>query len=385
MFERFEHALDRAVAGGRVAGAVAMVVDRDGVTYHHAAGRRSLDAPTAMTPDSVFWLASMTKAVVSVAALTLVEQGKLSLDGDLAPLIPEFATLSVLEGFDVEGKPSLRKPKRPVTLRHLLTHTAGFGYGFINPQIGQWQSAAGAGDPTSGLRKDLVQPLLFDPGDQWAYGINTDWVGVAVEAASGLRLDAYLSRTLFAPLGMHDTGFARSADQLTRAAGMHARLETGDLAPIPFGMVENPEVLSGGGGLYSTAADYGRFLRMLLNGGALDGARVLSAETARSLGDVQTGALRAGAFPSVAPTISRDFDLYPDMLTGHGLATMITPHATGEGRSAGSLAWAGLGNTYYWADVEAGKAGLILTQILPFGDPDVVGLMRELERCAYGR
>ena len=153
---------------------------------------------------------------------------------------------------------------------------------------------------------------------------------------------------------------------------------------IPFGMPADPEVLSGGGGLYSTAHDYGRFLRMLLGGGELDGARILSAETARGLSDVHTGERRAGFIRTAMPNLSSDFDLYPDMATGHGLATMVTPQATAEGRNAGSLAWGGLANTYYWADPAAGKAGLLLTQLLPFGDPEVLALMRALERDAYG-
>jgi CubicO group peptidase (beta-lactamase class C family) len=152
---------------------------------------------------------------------------------------------------------------------------------------------------------------------------------------------------------------------------------------IPFGMPPNPEVLSGGGGLYSTARDYSRFLRMLLNGGALDGVRVLSEATVRGLSDIHTGERRAGYIRTSMANLSNDFDLYPQMATGHGLATMVTPRATPEGRSAGSLAWAGLGNTYYWADPAAGKAGVLMTQLLPFADPEILDLFRALERDAY--
>ncbi len=152
---------------------------------------------------------------------------------------------------------------------------------------------------------------------------------------------------------------------------------------IPFGLPDDPEVLSGGHGLYATAPDYGRFLRMLLNGGTLDGVRILSAESMAELGRVQTGARRAGALKSADPTLSNDFDVYPGMQTGWGLATMISPEPSPDGRSAGSLAWGGLANTYYWADPAAGKAGLILTQLLPFGDPDTLALFAGLERCSY--
>jgi CubicO group peptidase (beta-lactamase class C family) len=380
MYRAFEAALDAAVAQGRIAGAVALVTDRDGTTYQQAAGSRTLGGPAAMDPDTVFWVASMTKAIASVAALQLVERGELSLDGELAALLPDLSGLAVLEGLDAAGRPKLRPARRPVTLRHLLTHTSGFGYPWIAPEIGAWLQATGAPDSVSGLRAAHRQPLLFDPGEGWAYGIGIDWVGIAVEAASGQRLDAYLAEHVLGPLGMTDTRFALSPDQEARRAGMHARGPDGGLIPIPFALAANPEVLSGGGGLYSTAPDYGRFLRMLLGAGP----QVLGAESMAALATVQTGDLRAGAWTSAAPNLSRDIDLYPGMQTGWGLATMITPEASAEGRRAGALAWAGLANTYYWADPAAGKAGLILTQVLPFGDADALGLFGSLERGAYG-
>jgi CubicO group peptidase (beta-lactamase class C family) len=384
MYRAFEEALDAAVAEGRIVGAVALVVDRDGVTYQHAAGQRSLGAAPAMDQDTVFWIASMTKAIGSVAALQLVERGKLSLDGDLAPLLPDLAGLEVFDGLNADGTPKLRPARGPVTLRQLLTHTSGFGYAWLNAEIAAWLSATGAPGPMSGLRSAHRQPLMFDPGQGWAYGIGIDWVGIAVEAASGQRLDAYLAEHVLGPLGMTDTAFRLSAEQAARTAGMHARGPDGAPAAIPFGLPDDPEVLAAGHGLYATAPDYGRFLRMLLNGGELDGARILSAESMAELCRVQTGARRAGALKSVDPTLSNDFDVYPGMQTGWGLATMITPQPSRDGRGAGSLAWGGLANCYYWADPAAGKAGLILSQLLPFGDRDTLALFAGLERGAYG-
>ena len=380
MYAGFEKALEAAVASGRIAGAVAAVADRDGVTYTRQAGVRQAGEPAAMTQDTIFWLASMTKAVVSVAALREVEAGRLSLDGDLSGLLPEFSDLKVLEGFGEDGAPRLRPARRAPTLRDLLTHTSGFGYGFLSPDLTRWHQATGAPDPNGGTRAAHVLPLLHDPGEAWTYGIGIDWAGLAVEAASGQRLDAYLDEHILGPLGMTDTGFA-PVDPARRATA-HLRVE-GTLfpAPTPPGGT-GAEVLSGGGGLHGTAPDYIRFLRMLLNGGELDGARVLKPETVRSLGEVQTGALRAGAFKTANGALSTDFDLYPDMHTGHGLATMVTPEATREGRSPGALAWAGIFNTYYWADPEAGKAGVLMTQLMPFGDPDVLALLRALETGA---
>ena len=380
MYAGFEKALQAAVASGRIAGAVAAVADRDGVTYTREAGVRQAGEPAAMTQDTIFWLASMTKAIVSVAALREVEAGRLSLDGDLSGFLPEFVDLKVLEGFGEDGAPRLRPARRAPTLRDLLTHTSGFGYAFLSEDLTRWHAATGAADPNGGTRAAHVLPLLHDPGEAWSYGIGVDWAGLAVEAASGQRLDAYLAEHILGPLGMTDTGFA-PVDP-TRRATAHLRVE-GTLfpAPTPPGGTE-AEVLSGGGGLHGTAPDYLRFLRMLLNGGALDGARILKAETVRALSEVQTGALRAGAFKTANGVLTTDFDLYPDMQTGHGLASVVTPEATKEGRSPGALNWAGIFNTYFWADPEAGKAGVLLTQLMPFGDPDVLALLRALERGA---
>ena len=380
MYAGFEKALEAAVASGQIAGAVAAVADRDGVTYTRQAGVRQAGEPAAMTQDTIFWLASMTKAIVSVAALREVEAGRLSLDGDLSGLLPEFSDLKVLEGFGEDGTPRLRPARRAPTLRDLLTHTSGFGYAFLSADLTRWHAATGAADPNGGTRAAHVLPLLHDPGEAWSYGIGIDWAGLAVEAASGQRLDAYLAEHILGPLGMTDTGFA-PVDP-TRRAVAHLRVE-GTLfpAPTPPGGTE-AEVLSGGGGLHGTAPDYIRFLRMLLNGGALDGARVLQPETVRALSEVQTGALRAGAFKTANGVLTTDFDLYPDMQTGHGLASVVTPEATKEGRRPGALNWAGIFNTYFWADPEAGKAGVLLTQLMPFGDPDVLALLRALERGA---
>ena len=377
MFARFEQALAEAIGQGRIAGAVALVADRGGVTYEHAAGLRAVGEAAAMDAATTFWIASMTKAITSAAALQLVERGKLTLDRDLSGLVPDFKDLQVLTP---DG--GLRPAKGPVTLRQLLTHTSGFAYGFTSAELASWIQATGF-DANAGTRASQRQPLLFDPGEGWIYGIGIDWAGLVVEAAGGQRLDAYFREHILEPLGMADTGFERSPEQTARKAGVHARGPDGALVQIPFGFPPNPEVFSGGGGLSSASRDYGRFLRMLLNGGALDGERVLGEDTVRGLSDIHTGERRAGYIKSAMGNLSNDFDLYPQMTTGHGLATMVTPEATAEGRAAGSLAWAGLLNTYYWADPASGKAGLLLTQLLPFGDPEVLALMRALERDAY--
>jgi methyl acetate hydrolase len=383
MSAAFETAVAQAIDTQRVAGAVAIIVNRDDVTYAHAAGRRAVDADAPMDADTIVWLASMTKAVVSVAALQQVEQGRLTLDGDLAGLVPEFRDLQVLDGFDAEGAPRLRPARGPVTLRQLLSHTSGFGYAFTSPDLGRYGETLGR-PLLDGSRACHVQPLLFDPGEGWLYGIGIDWAGLAIEAATGRRLDAVVGETLLAPLGMTETAFGVPENRAHRRAAIHARLPEGGLTVFPFEMPPEPEVIGGGGGLYGTVRDYGRFVRMLLGGGALDGVRVISPATAGLLGAIETGERRAGYITSALPFMSHDFEPYPDMRTAHGLISMITPEPTAEGRRPGALAWAGLANTYWWADPEAGVGGVLATQLMPFADPEVLALLRSLERSAYG-
>lgn len=388
MFETFETDLAAAVAAGEIAGAVALVADRDGVIYETAAGVRAAGQPAPMDADTLFGLASMTKAICSVAVLREVEQGRLDLDADLSGLIPEFADLKVLEGFGDDGQPHLRPARGKVTLRQLLTHTSGFAYDFASPDLGRWSQVTAAPNMMTGLRAAYLTPLLFDPGEKWTYGVGIDWAGVTLEAAAGQRLDAYLDQHIFGPLGMTDTCFRPNAEQAARRASVHMAGPEGGLFPLPASPLDaqgEPEVFSAGGGLVGTARDYARFLRMLLNGGELDGARILNPETVDLLGQVQTGSLRAGAFKAASPGVTHDFDLFPDQLTGWGLATMISPDAGPNGRSAGALAWAGIFNTYYWVDRAAGLAGVLMTQKLPFGDPQVLALLESLERSAYGK
>jgi CubicO group peptidase (beta-lactamase class C family) len=380
---RFEDAVAAAIGEGKIAGAVALAVDRGGIVYEHAAGVRAAGQPAAMSRDTVFWIASMTKALTSVAALQLVEQGRLSLDGDLTALLPEFAALQVLEGIE-DGRAKLRPARSAPTLRQLLTHTAGFAYAFTDPRLAAY--AASGGVVSGDTRAAHAQPLMFDPGEGWTYGINIDWAGVAIEAASGRRLDAYMAEAVLGPLGMADTSFGPRAADAGRRAALHVKGPNGELVATPLTpTVEvQPEVISGGGGLYSTAPDYARFLQMLLNGGELDGRRLLAETTVRSLSEVHSGPYRAGAWTSPAPHVSHDFDPLPGHDAGHGLATLVNPRPGPHGRSAGSLAWAGLANTYYWADPAAGKAGVLMTQQMPFGDPAVLDLLAALERGVYG-
>ena len=198
-----DEVLKAAIDRGDVPGVVAMAATRDGAIYQGAFGRRALPDGAAMTPDTVFWLASMTKAITSTAAMQLVDEGKLALDRPIADVLPELAAPQVLEGFDAAGEPQLRPAKRPITLRHLLTHTAGFVYDIWNAEMGRYMEKAGVPGIISCQNAALALPLVFEPGEKWDYGINIDWVGKAVERASGQTLGDYFAEHLFGPIGMN--------------------------------------------------------------------------------------------------------------------------------------------------------------------------------------
>jgi len=378
-----DQALRQAAEAQQIPGVVALATTGSEVIYQGAYGKRSLDKPDAMTADSVFWIASMTKAITTAAAMQLVEQGKLALDAPVGKVLPDLAAPQVFEGFDASGKPKLRAARRAITLRHLMTHTAGYCYNIWNGAMGRYMEQAGIPGITTCENKALTLPLASDPGERWEYGINIDWVGKAVEAVSGKRLDVYLKDHIFTPLGMRDTGFKLGAAQRERLVGMHQRGADGSLTPVPFEMAQEPEFHMGGGGLYGTAPDYIRFVRMLLNGGTLDGNRVLAAETVKLMGENHIGDLTVGKMTTAIPEASNDFDPWPDQDKKWGLSFMINTKRTPEGRSPGSLAWAGLANTYFWVDPARNVGGVIMTQVLPFIDPKAIELYGALERGVY--
>jgi len=375
--------LASGVADGDVPGVIALAASRDGVIFAEAFGERELGSGVDMTLDTVCWIASMTKALTSTAALQQVEQNRLSLDEPLADVLPQLGTIQVLDGFEPDGTPRLRPPARPVTLRHLLTHTAGFGYDVWNADVGRYATHAGLPSITDCKNDALKTPLLFDPGDRWEYGINIDWVGKAVEAVTNQSLETYLRTNVFEPLQMRDSGFILGPDQRARRSGMHRRHPDGALEPIEFELTQDPEFFMGGGGLYSTGPDYLRFLRALLGDGELDGARILQSETVDDMFRNHVGDIDAGILRTVNPDASNDHDPYPGMPIRWGLGFMITTEAVPGGRSANSVAWAGLANTYYWIDRERGVTGLIMTQILPFVDARVINLYGNFERAVY--
>jgi len=373
-----------AVANGRIAGLVAAAADGKSVVYEAAFGLRRIDTPHAMTTDTVFRIASMTKAVTAAAAMQLVEQGKLSLDAPARDILPVLAKTQVLDGFDSNGAPILRAPRGEITLRNLLTHSAGFVYDTWNADMNRYAQKTGLPAARTGLLAALEAPLAFDPGSRWEYGINIDIAGRMVEVASGLDLETYLQRHICMPLGMHDTSFDQRPDWDARLATVHARQADASLKPLDLPAAAKPrEFYPGGGGLFSTAADYLRFLRALMHGGILDGARILRPETVALMGQNQMGALDVQPMPSQIPFLSNDVNLFPGMQKKWGLSFLINTQESPHGRSAGSLAWAGLNNTYYWLDPNKQVAGVLMTQTLPFADPSVLQTLDGFERALY--
>jgi CubicO group peptidase (beta-lactamase class C family) len=366
-----------------IPGVVAVAATDNEVIYQGAFGKRDLSKDDPMTADSVFWIASMTKAITAAAGMQLVEQGKLSLDEPIGKLVPDLASPQVLEGFDANGEPKLRPAKTPITLRHLMTHTAGYCYDVWNGDMGKYVEKTGTPAIFSCLNAALKGPIMSEPGTRWEYGINIDFVGKAVEAASGKRLDDYLRDNIFAPLGMNDTSFKITDSQRQRLVAMHARGEDGALAPIPFELEQNPEFHMGGGGLYSTAADYIKFTQMILSKGRGNGNQLLKPETVALMSQNHIGDLTIGKMATTAPMYSNDVDLYPDIVKKWGLSFLINTAKTAEGRSPGSLAWAGLANTYFWIDPARNVSGVILMQLLPFVDHKSLEAFAGFERGVY--
>jgi CubicO group peptidase (beta-lactamase class C family) len=297
--------------------------------------------------------------------------------------VPELGETQVLEGFDDAGQPLTRPPRRPITLRHLLTHTAGFAYEIWSEEIIRYQEAKGVPGIITCQNAALTTPLLFDPGERWQYGINIDWAGRMVEAVSGKRLGAYLQENVFEPLGMRDTAFELRPDMRARLAKIHQRGADDGFTALDLEIPQQPEFEMGGGGLYGTAGDYLKFVHMILNRGAAGGHQALRPETVDMMARNQMGECRVGPLKTAMPPLSNDAEFFPGMAKTWGLTFMINAEQAPTGRSAGSLAWAGLANSYYWIDPKKGVGGVYLTQILPFADKKALPLFLDFERTVY--
>lgn len=370
---RIDTAFQRYVDDGKMAGAVALVMRHGQVAYFRAFGDADREAHRPMTTDALFRIASQTKAVTSVAVMMLVEEGRLALSDPVSRYIPSFAHTSVLTRSDTGAV--LAPATRPITIRDLLTHTAGISYGTdslvadryralgLGPAAGWGWYLADKAEPVCATMDRLgTLPFVAQPGTRFVYGYNTDILGCVVERVSGMPLDRFFRTRIFEPLGMRNTWFFPPASASGRLPAVYVWDDNGlrRAEPGPRGQGEyigGPRMnFSGGAGLIATAADYGRFLQMLLNGGSLDGARLLSPATVRLMTTPQvSGEVYGGT--------QRGFGL--------GFSILVNPGLAGEYGSAGRFGWGGAYGTTYWVDPEADLVALFMVQ--QFGGPDLAG------------
>ncbi|KAL8854313.1 MAG: hypothetical protein Q9221_000799 [Calogaya cf. arnoldii] len=397
--------IDKVTANGnKIPGCVFCVVNKDGKTlFEHASGKRGAGTQAPMTLDSIFWIASCTKMICGIAAMQLCEQGKISLDDadKVEETCPELKKIRILKSVDEHGKPELVEKKYRITLRMLLTHTAGFGYSFFNDDLRRWGQPFGC-DEFSGLQKDVLGlPLVFEPGTDWQYGVGIDWAGTVVERVSGMSLNDYFQKNIFQPLGIKHVSFFPSDEMKNNLAHMHQRDTNGDikernhLLRRPL-VVEGDEVErtynSAGAGCFAQPAEYCQILSTLLNDGLspTTSARILSEASIKEMFTNQIPELpdfgRRG-IPAAKPDLTNPIpDMYPqppEQPQGWGLTFMMTIHPGPTGRGANTAWWAGLANLYWWCDREKGIAGMCASQILPFADPNVLGLWAQVESMVY--
>jgi len=365
----------KATERGDVPGIVTLIVNREGVLYEGAAGKQDVARGVVMPVDAIFRIASMTKPVTSVAIMMLVESGKLELDDPVSKYLPDFRDRAVISNFNsADGSYQTRPAKAAITIRHLMTHTSGLGYAFTDPTIARIAKDSKKTEPEL--------PLLQDPGSKWTYSASTRVLGRLVEEISGQKLDVYFRTQIFELLKMVDTSFAVPADKVSRVVTVHQRTD-GKLTEQPNTPTQESPV-RGDGGLYSTASDYGRFLRMLLNDGTLNGVKILSAKSVQMMGQNQIGAIAIQTQPDANPIRTRPFPVG----AGHdkfGLGFQITAADPryAQYRSPGSLSWGGIYNTHFWIDPKRQVAGVVLMQVLPFYDDASMELLRGIEALLY--
>jgi methyl acetate hydrolase len=365
----------------KIPAVVAMVATPDKTTYTGAFGKRDSVSGVDVKPDTIFAIASMTKAITTTAAMQLVEQGKVKLHEPASKYLPELSKLDVLKGFDNAGKPMLTPATKPVTLHHLLTHTSGFAYDTWDESMLKYNKQHGG--PSAATVAPLT-PLIFEPGTRWQYGTSIDWAGRLVEAVSGLTLEQYFQRNILQPLGMKDTTFIFPPEKFDRLAASSRRQHDGSLKEDKRAVPMPPKAYNGGGGLFSTAPDYVLFMQMILhNGRGGQKNQILQPKTVAMMTANQIGDISAGKLKTFRPDISSDVDFHPGTTDGFTYGFLINKTAYPGGRSAGSLAWAGVENTFYWIDPMRSLCAVVMMQFFPFVDKEGVGLLSDFEKGVY--
>jgi methyl acetate hydrolase len=366
--------LKSATDRGDVPGVVVAVVDKNGVLYNEAFGKSSTVKNTPMTKDTIFNMASMTKPITSTAIMILVDEGKLKLDDELAKYLPKWKDPQVISKFnEADASFETRPAKRQITIRHLLTHTSGIGYGFASPMLTKIMEKT--------KKSEMDSPLLFDPGESWAYGASTRVLGLVVEAVSGQKIDAYLQARILGPLGMNDTSYLVPTTKYSRVVAVNARDTSGKFEerPVPATI---PATVQGDGGLYGTASDYGLFLRMLLNRGTLNGKRILSEQSAKLMLEPASGTVVVKEQQSANLSLSRNFPVGAGK-DKWGLGFQLAGEKQPNRRSPGSGTWAGIFNTHFFIDPSRELGMVVMMQTLPFYDEASMKVYAGAEEAVY--
>ncbi|MFN8224768.1 MAG: serine hydrolase domain-containing protein [Gaiellales bacterium] len=369
-----------ATGTGGVPGVIAALADRDGTRYMRSFGTVDVRTGAPMPDDAVLRIASLSKAVAAIAALQLIEQGRLALDTPVGEILPAFDDVKVLEGFDGD-RPLLHPPAIRPTVRHLMTHTSGLTYDAFNADLLRYAEVTGVPMPVTGQLIAFGSPMVCEPGSRFAYGMSTDWTGRVIEAVSGLSLEEYFRRHISDPLGITDLTFSPTAEQWRRVAPVHLIAADGSAQVIDFELPTEREFDPAGHGLYATAGDYLKIQRLLLRGGELDGARLLQERTVREMFTNQIGELVPGRHVSARPEFSRDLQFRPG--SKWGLDIMVTETPVPGLRPAGSGGWCGTFNNFYWIDPVTGITGALHASYLPLCDERVVDLFETFERTVY--
>lgn len=375
--ENMDRILSDAVAARDVPFVVAMSANAQGVTYSGSAGQAA--EGRAAGEDTVFRIFSATKAIGSLAATIMIDRGKMSMDTPVADVLPDWNRLRVLDGWDGDT-PLMRAPRTTATMRHLATHRSGLEYEFWCSETARYLEATGHPGILSGTKASLGYPLMYDPGERWGYGPGIDWLGQAVEALDGRRMDRFCREEIFDPLGMDDTLFEPDA-LADRLAAVQIRGEDGDFGPFELAPPPSPEVYGMGHCLYSTAPDYIKFLRMILNGGALNGNRILSQGAFAAMLENQMEGKLFERMVTAAPQVTADVVL-PEGTTHSFVAVRSEADVPGR-RKAGTQSWAGVCNTHYWVDRSSDVAGVIFTQSLPFVEEPYMRTYKAFETAVY--
>ncbi len=370
--------LNQTIADNLVPAVSVVIVNREQQLLLEAVGKRDAAKHVPLTSDSIFRIASMTKPITSMAVMMLHEEGKIGFDDPVTKYLPEFERVRVMTSFnDADRTFESRPPARPITVRHLLTHTSGIAYSFADARLLKIDD---------GKKTVIDLPLLHDPGERFTYGPNTAVLGYIIEKVTGQTLDAFLKARIFDPVGMRDTFYVVPAEKRDRVVTQHVRV-SGSFIERP-----NPEVLQstvrGDGGLLSTATDYGKFMQVFLNGGRAGGTRLVSEASLRLMTSDQIAPLVVQEQPSANTMLARPFPFGGGKDTfGFGFQIETAPSSLRNAdrglRSEGSYSWGGINNTHFWIDPQQQIGVAVLMQVLPYYDEAAIKVLRGVERLVY--